>query len=226
MKVLIVEDDLALADVISFTLRREGFEVISAHDGLAALDRWVEASPDLIILDLNLPKLDGLAVCQRIRSESNVPIIMLTVRAEDDDVVRGLEMGADDYIAKPFSPKQLIARAQAVLRRAGVQAAPGPINVGRFTLDPSRHEVRFDGADAVSLTSLESKLLETLMINQGHVLPADALIRAIWGPDAADRAMLKQLVYRLRKKIEADPDRPIIETVPGVGYAFSEPSKP
>src|SRR5688500_5489268 len=224
MKVLIVEDDLALADVISFTLRREGFEVISAHDGLAALDRWVETSPDLIILDLNLPKLDGLAVCQRIRAQSNVPIIMLTVRAEDDDVVRGLEMGADDYIAKPFSPKQLVARVQAVLRRAGVQSTPGPISVGRFTLDPSRHEVRFDGSNAVSLTSLESKLLETLMINKGHVLPADALIRSIWGPDAADRTMLKQLVYRLRKKIEADPDRPIIETVPGVGYAFSEPN--
>jgi DNA-binding response OmpR family regulator len=220
VKVLVVEDDLALADVVSFTLRREGYEVVSAHDGLAALDRWHEESPDLIILDLNLPKLDGLAVCKRVRSEAPTPIIILSVRGDDDDVVKGLELGADDYIAKPFSPRQLVARAQAVMRRAGVQSAPGPITLGGFTLDPSRHEVYRADTEAVSLTSLESKLLETLMINNGHVLPSDALIRAVWGPDAADRSMLKQLVYRLRKKIEADPERPIIETVPGVGYTF------
>lgn len=221
MRVLVVEDDLALADVVSFTLRREGYEVIAAHDGQIALERWRGDQPDLIILDLNLPKLDGLSVCERIRAESDIPIIILSVRSDDDDVVRGLEIGADDYIAKPFSPRQLIARAQAVMRRAGVQASAGPISVGSITLDPMRHEVLLPGQEPVSLTSLESKLLEALMINRGHVLPADALIRSVWGPDAADRTMLKQLVYRLRKKIEADAEHPLIETVAGVGYSFS-----
>ncbi len=120
MKALIVDDDLVLADVLSFTLRRAGFQVIAVHDGQAALDAWRNEAPDLIILDLNLPKLDGLEVCRRIREQDNVPIIILSVRGDDDDVVRGLELGADDYVPKPFSPRQLVARAQAVLRRAGV----------------------------------------------------------------------------------------------------------
>src|SRR5688500_14963996 len=121
MRVLVVEDDLALADVVSYTLRREGYEVIAAHDGAAGFERWSADQPDLIILDLNLPKMDGLSVCEKIRKESDVPIIILSVRGDDDDVVKGLALGADDYIAKPFSPRQLVARAQAVMRRAGVQ---------------------------------------------------------------------------------------------------------
>ncbi len=125
MKALIVDDDLVLADVLSFTLRRAGFQVFAVHDGQAALDAWRSEAPDLIILDLNLPKLDGLEVCQRIREQDNVPIIILSVRGEDDDVVRGLELGADDYVPKPFSPRQLVARAQAVLRRAGVTPTEG-----------------------------------------------------------------------------------------------------
>ena len=120
MKALIVDDDLVLADVLSFTLRRAGFQVFAVHDGQAALEAWRNEAPDLIILDLNLPKLDGLEVCRRIREQDDVPIIILSVRGDDDDVVRGLELGADDYVPKPFSPRQLVARAQAVLRRAGV----------------------------------------------------------------------------------------------------------
>lgn len=225
MKVLVVEDDLALAGVLSYTLRQAGYEVIAAHDGLAALERWEAQRPDLMLLDLNLPRLDGLAVCQRIRAQAATPIIILSVRGEEDDVVRGLELGADDYIAKPFSPRQLIARVGSVLRRAGAVAAPGPLTVAGVTLDPARREVRRPDRDPQQLTALEARLLEALMLNSGHVLPADALITAVWGPEGADRAMLKQLVYRLRRKIEDDPSNPAyLETVPGVGYAFTADS--
>jgi DNA-binding response OmpR family regulator len=227
MKALIVEDDLALADVISFTLRREGFEVAAAYDGLAALDRWEAERPDLVILDLNLPKLDGLAVCEHIRSQAQTPIIILSVRGEDDDVVRGLQLGADDYIAKPFSPRQLVARAQAVLRRAGVPTARGPLTSAGAVLDVARRELRTPGQEPVQLTALECRLLETLMLNSGQVVPVETLIASVWGPEGADRAMLKQLIYRLRRKIEADPSTPTyLETVPGVGYAFAGDSSP
>jgi DNA-binding response OmpR family regulator len=222
MKALIVDDDLALADVVSFTLRRAGFEVIMAHDGQSALDRWRDASPDLIILDLNLPKLDGLAVCQRIRAEADTPIIILSVRGEEDDVVRGLELGADDYIVKPFSPRQLVARAQAVLRRAGAPpTSVAPLTAGDLTLDPLRSEVHRQGQPSAHLTRLECRLLEILMHNSGQVLPADTLIDHVWGSTRGDRVMLKQLVYRLRHKIEPDPSKPTyLETVPGVGYTL------
>lgn len=222
MKVLIVDDDLALADVVSFTMRRAGFEVVTAYDGQAALDRWDDENPDLIILDLNLPKLDGLKVCQRIRSQADTPIIILSVRGEEDDVVSGLEIGADDYIIKPFSPRQLVARADAVLRRS--TAAPishGPISVGDLTLDPSRGEVQMDNQFLAKLTRLECRLLEILMINRGQVLPTDSLIDSVWGPSGGDRIMLKQLVYRLRKKIEKNPSDPThLKTISGVGYSF------
>ena len=222
MKVLIVDDDLALADVLSFTMRRAGYEVIMAHDGQSALDRWSDQNPDLIILDLNLPKLDGLKVCQQIRAQSSTPIIILTVRGDEDDVVKGLELGADDYIVKPFSPRQLVARAEAVLRRVTTSpVSPAPIQAGDLTLDSSRSEVHRGNEGVVQLTKLECKLMETLMINRGSVLPIDTLIDSVWGPSAGDRVMLKQLVYRLRRKIEPDPSKPkYIQTVAGVGYTF------
>lgn len=221
MKVLIVEDDLALADVVTFTLRREGYDVIARHDGLSGFEAWATERPALVILDLNLPKMDGMAVCQRIRSEASTPIIILSVRGEDDDVVRGLELGADDYIAKPFSPRQLVARVQAVLRRAGVSATSGSLVLEEITLETTRLEVRFGDRPPIQLTVLECRLLEALMINSGHVLPAETLISSIWGPVGGDRAMLKQLVYRLRKKIESEPTQAHLDTIPGVGYAFS-----
>jgi DNA-binding response OmpR family regulator len=221
MKALIVDDDLVLADVLSFTLRRAGFQVFAVHDGQAALDAWRSETPDLIILDLNLPKLDGLEVCQRIREQDDVPIIILSVRGDDDDVVRGLELGADDYVPKPFSPRQLVARAQAVLRRAGVTPTAGPLTAGDLTLDLTRRELERSGQMLAQLTPLECRLMEVLMLNVGHVLPADTLITQIWGPAGGDRTMLKQLVHRLRAKIEPDPtQQPYLETVPGVGYAL------
>jgi len=236
MKALLVDDDRVLADVLAFTLRREGFRVIQAYDGEAALQRWAEDQPDLVVLDVNLPKLDGFTVCRRIREQANTPIILLTVRSEEDDIVHGLRLGADDYITKPFSPRQLVARAHAVLRRAGRTAVPAIRQVGVLELDPSRRELRMAGGHAVSLTPLESRLLDYLMLNAGHVLTSEALIDHVWGPEGGDRDMLRQLVRRLRSKITqasgADTAElpttpsPYIETVPGLGYGLVVPLSP
>jgi DNA-binding response OmpR family regulator len=232
-KVLIVDDDRVLADVLAFTMRRAGFEVIQAADGEAALQRWTEEQPDLIVLDVNLPKLDGFAVCRHIREQADTPILMLTVRGEEDDIVHGLELGADDYITKPFSPRQLVARAQAVLRRASKMPVPATRQIGQLMLDPNRREIRFGQGEAVSLTPLESRLLDYLMLNAGHVLTAEAIIEHVWGPEGGDRDMLRQLVHRLRSKIaqvcppwnESDRTPPnYIETVPGLGYGLVVPS--
>ena len=225
MKVLVVDDDRVLADVVTFTLRREGFQVVQAHDGQMALERWLEEQPELIVLDVNLPKLDGFAVCRRIREQSDIPIILLTVRDEEDDIVKGLGLGADDYVTKPFSPRQLVARVQAVLRRTGKLAAPAIRQVGNLVLDPSRREARLGQGTAITLTPLESRLLDYLMLNAGHILTAEAIIEHVWGAEGGDRDMLRQLVRRLRSKIEPDPTQPIyIETVPGLGYGLSNPS--
>ncbi len=221
MKVLIVDDDRVLADVVAFALRREGFQVVQAYDGLSALQRWSEENPDLIILDVNLPKMDGFTVCQRIRRESDTPIIMLTVRGEDEDVVHGLELGADDYMSKPFSPRQLVARANAVLRRSGQVPIQGPSKVGYLQLSPSRREARIHGGDAISLTPLEGRMLDYLMVNAGQVLTYELLIDHVWGPQGADRDMLRQLIRRLRGKIEPDSTNPqYILTTPGLGYSL------
>lgn len=225
MRVLLVEDDLALSDVVAFTLRRAGYEVTVAYDGLAALEAFDAVAPDLLLLDLNLPRLDGLGVCRRVRAAGETPIIILSVRGEDEAVVRGLEMGADDYMVKPFSPTQLVARIRAVMRRTGVQPTPSILEAGGLSLDRSRGEAKLGDQPPVRLTGLELKLLEALMREPGRVLSADALIAAVWGPEGGDRAMLKQLVYRLRAKIEDDAAQPgFIETVPGIGYAFGSSS--
>ncbi|MEA3374870.1 MAG: response regulator transcription factor [Chloroflexota bacterium] len=222
MKALIVDDDPVLADLLAFTLRREGFQVLQARDGEAALRRWTEEEPDIIVLDVNMPRLDGFAVCRRIRAQADTPIILLTVRGDEDDIVRGLELGADDYIPKPFSPRQLVARIHAVLRRADMTPTPGVRQAGDLTLDPGRREVRIKQGDPISLTPLETQLLEYLMLNAGHVLTHSAIIDHVWGPEGADRDMLRQLVHRLRNKIEPDPSQPIhIETIPGLGYGLS-----
>jgi DNA-binding response OmpR family regulator len=226
LKALVVDDDRVLADLVAFTLRREGFEVILTHDGESALRRWAETAPDIVLLDVNLPKsvpkLDGFTVCRQIREKADTPIILLTVRDDEDDIVRGLQLGADDYILKPFSPRQLVARVQAVLRRAGSSPTPASRQVGELTLDISRREVGVGGAQPVSLTSLESRLLDYLMLNAGQILSTEDIINHVWGMQGGDRDMLRQLIRRLRTKIEPDPAQPIyIETVPGLGYGIS-----
>lgn len=228
MRILVVDDDRVLAEIMVFTLQRAGFDVIQAHDGASALRRWAEEDPGLIILDVNLPDIDGFTVCQRIREQADTPIILLTVRGEEDDIVHGLEIGADDYITKPYSPRQLVARTQAVLRRAATAGSATPDatrggrrRIGDLELDLNRREVRVDDGEPLSLTPLELQLLDYLMINAGHVLTTEALIDQVWGPGGANRSMLRQLVHRLRQKIEPDPSQPIyIETVPGLGYGF------
>lgn len=223
MKALVVDDDRVLADVVAFTLRREGFEVILAYDGAGALQRYQEDQPDLIVLDVNLPKMDGFGVCRKIREQSSTPILLLTVRGEEDDIVHGLEIGADDYIVKPFSPRQLVARAQAVLRRAGQSPTSSTLKAGDLTFAPKRRQVIIGEGEPIPLTPLENRLLECLLINTGQVLTMDTIIDHVWGPGGGDSDMLRQLVHRLRSKIEPDPSNPTyIQTVAGLGYGLQK----
>lgn len=221
MKILVVEDDLSLSDVLVFTLRRAGYAVITAYDGLTAVQLHEAEAPDLVVLDLNLPKLDGLAVCRQIRGRDQTPIIILSVRGGDDAVVRGLELGADDYVVKPFSPTQLVARIRAVARRAGAMHTSNVLELAGLAFDRSRNELLVEGGEPLRLTPLEAKLLEALMLHAGRVLSSEALITAVWGAEGGDKTMLKQLVYRLRAKIDAgERSAPLIETIPGIGYSL------
>jgi DNA-binding response OmpR family regulator len=222
MKALVVDDDLVLADVISFTLRRAGFNVLLAYDGRTALTRFSSDTPDIVILDVELPGKNGLDVCREMRAKSDTPIIMLTVRDTDEDVIKGLSIGADDYVTKPFSPAQLVARVQAVLRRAGRDSVPRQLFYGGHKLNPDRHTLEQGDDEPIQLTQLEFKLLETFLVNSGQVLPANTLIDRVWGPGGGDKAMLKQLVYRLRRKIETDQSDVFIEAIPGIGYALTQ----
>jgi DNA-binding response OmpR family regulator len=222
-KILVVDDDLALADVLAFTLRRAGFDVFLAHNGRDARELFVHEKPDLIVLDWMLPGMDGLEVCRQMRSESNVPIIMLTVRYGDDDVVSALEVGADEYITKPFSPRQLVARVRALLRRA-VGEVPEILHVGSFYLNVERQEMAWAGRLPVHLTRLEARLLQALLQNSDHVLSTRSLITRVWGTDGASPEMLKQLVYRLRNKLESKPAAPVlIRTIHNQGYVLGAP---
>lgn len=220
-KILVVDDDLALSDVLAFAIRRAGFEVVNAHDGLNALEQFSKESPDLIVLDWGLPRMDGLEVCTRIRNESEVPIIMLTVRDTDDNVIAALEAGADEYIIKPFSPRQLIARIRALLRRA-VREPQEMLEAGPLAFDAERREVRLSGGEPIRLTHLETRLMRALMQNPDRVLSNDSLILRVWGPEGATNEMLKQLVYRLRNKLETGPgvESPI-ESIPNAGYVLN-----
>lgn len=228
MKILVVDDDRVVADLVVFTVRRAGYEAIMASDAASALRRWAEDQPDLIILDINLPGTaqlkDGFAICKHLRSQSDVPIILLTVRGEENDIVHGLEAGADDYVLKPFSPRQLVARVQAVLRRGRGMETSSPaakLSIDGLEFNPRLREVSLKDGTAKSLTSLESRLLERLMLNAGHILTTDDLISDVWGASGANSEMLRQLVRRLRAKIENDPTKPYyIQNLPGLGYAF------
>lgn len=227
MKILVVDDDLVLADLVAFTLRREGFSVIQALDGESALQQWQLAQPDLIVLDVNLPKSvpywDGFRLCQHIRQQSTVPIILLTVRSAENDIVQGLALGADDYIVKPFSPRQLVARVQAALRRANAHQPRASLTRENalFQLDTERRIVRRAAGAPIPLTALETRLLEILIHNTGIVLSTEKLLTAIWGSGGGSRDMLRQLVHRLREKIDPTPgEQAILETIPGIGYCL------
>jgi DNA-binding response OmpR family regulator len=221
MKTLIVDDDRTLADVLAFTMRREGYEILLAYDGKMAIQRWMEEDPDLIILDVNLPVLDGFEVCAQIRKTSSTPILLLTVRDDEDDIVRGLKLGADDYITKPFSPRQLVARVQAILRRSGRSPSTTFRESGPLKFDINRREVVIAEERSVQLTALESRLLDLLMRNPGQVMTIEMIIDSVWGPRSGDRDMVRQLIHRLRVKLEPDPEFPVyIQNIPRLGYSL------
>ncbi|HEV7136509.1 MAG TPA: response regulator transcription factor [Steroidobacteraceae bacterium] len=219
MKILVADDDRDLRDLVGFTLMQAGYLVIKAPDGTAAIRAVADEAPDLVILDINMPGASGFQVCESIRSNSRVPIMMLTVRGEEEDLVRALDLGADDYLTKPFSPRTLLARAKALLRRAGTESA-SVLSAGKLTLDPEEHTVRIGEADPVRLTKLELRLLQMLLASAGRTVNSDRLLIHVWGHrGSGDRQLLKQLVHRLRQKIEPDPAVPQrLQTAAGAGY--------
>jgi DNA-binding response OmpR family regulator len=223
MKVLVVDDDVDLLDLTAYALRREGYTVSAATDGQQALHRWESDKPDIVLLDVTLPKLNGFEVCRRIRHESETPIIMLTARNEEQDVVRGLQLGADDYVTKPFSAKQLTARMKAVLRRSQADPFRQPasvLRVGDLTLDLHSHEVTKAGKP-VQLTPLEFRVLYMLAMNEGRVIPYSRLVEYAWGYDAGDSGLLKTHICHIRKKLDLPSDRKGgIRAVLGVGYSL------
>jgi DNA-binding response OmpR family regulator len=222
VKALIVDSDPVLADVVAFALRREGFQVIQVYDGLSALHCWSEERPDLVVLDVNLPEIDGFAVCQRIRKAANTPIIILTDAGGDDDVIRGLELGADVYMTKPFSPRQLVARARAVLRRAVPAATDCSFGV-EIAGAAGYRQPGSPKSTPAGLTPLERRLLDYLKINSGQILSSKTIIAQVWGPGGGDLDMLRHLIRRLRSKIEPDPAHPVfLKTFPGQGYGLFE----
>jgi DNA-binding response OmpR family regulator len=220
--ILVVDDDKKIVDLVSLYLKRDGYSVLAAYDGQEALDTARRKQPDLIVLDLLLPELDGADVCRLLRAESHVPIIMLTARSTDEDKLLGLDIGADDYLTKPFNPRELVARIRAVLRRATPDEEPiEDVRVGDLTVSFVRHEVFLQGRP-VSLTPTEFRLLETLVKNPGRAFSrADLLDRAFgYDYDGVERTVDVHIM-NLRRKIEPEPGRPrYVATVPGLGYRF------
>jgi DNA-binding response OmpR family regulator len=219
MKLLTADDDKDLLALIAFTLSQAGYLVVKASDGPSAIKAFEAEAPDLVILDINMPGASGFQVCEAIRAKSRAPVMMLTVRGEEEDLVKALELGADDYLTKPFSPRTLLARVKALLRRAGMENA-APLAAGRVRLDMEEHTVQVAAASPVRLTKLELRLLQMLVANAGHTVSSDRLLMQVWGhKGSGDRQLLKQLVHRLRQKIEVDPAVPqMLQTAPGAGY--------
>jgi two-component system response regulator MtrA len=217
-RILVVDDDTALAEMIGIVLQGEGFEPHFCADGSLALDAFRTVKPDLVLLDLMLPGLDGIEVCTLIRAESGTPIIMLTARTDTTDVVKGLESGADDYMVKPFNPKELVARIRTRLRPVGTES-PASLSIGDLTVDAAGHEVR-RGDRQIGLTPLEFDLLLTLASRPQQVFTREMLLEQVWGYHyKADTRLVNVHVQRLRAKVEDDPDNPrIVMTVRGVGY--------
>jgi two-component system response regulator RegX3 len=222
-RILIVEDEPSLSDSLRYNLEREGYAVTVAENGHAALERFAAEGPDLIILDLMLPEMSGLDVCKQIRAASEAPIIMVTAKDSEADIVTGLELGADDYVTKPFSMRELVSRVRANLRRAGDRAPDEDdlLRGGPVELDVPRHEVRIRGEE-VAFPPKEFELLETLLRRKGRLLTRDFLIDTVWGSDYfGDTKTLDVHVKRIRQKVEEDPHHPgHLVTVRGLGYKF------
>ena len=225
--ILLVDDEESIQKLLTYPLEREGFAVVQARDGEEALRRFEEQPVDLVVLDVMLPKLDGLEVCKRLRATSAVPIIMLTARDDELDKVLGLELGADDYITKPFSIREFRSRVRALLRRATLQRAevgdPGVIDLGDLHIDAERRQVEARG-EPVTLTYVEFELLRTLAAHPGRVYSRRALLEELWGSaDYRDPRTIDVHVRHLREKLEREPGEPeYIQTVRGVGYRFRD----
>ena len=225
--ILVVEDEDSFVEALTVGLKREGFRVQIARDGAQALDVFDAVRPDLVLLDVMLPKVSGIDVCRELRSRSKVPIIMVTAKGAEIDTVVGLEVGADDYVTKPYRLRELVARMRAVLRRRGAESAAAAtlsgeaISVGDVALDPERHEVVIRG-EGVQLPLKEFELLELLLANAGRVLTRETLIDRVWGTDyVGDTKTLDVHVKRLRGKVEEDPSLPTrIVTIRGLGYKY------
>ncbi|KAE8762192.1 MtrAB system response regulator MtrA [Georgenia thermotolerans] len=222
-RLLVVDDDTALAEMIGIVLEAEGFQPIYCADGAQAPEIFRAENPDLILLDLMLPGMDGIEVCRTIRAESDIPIVMLTAKSDTLDVVAGLEAGADDYIAKPFKPKELVARVRARLRRQEVPE-PERLRIGDLEIDVAGHEVR-RGQQVISLTPLEFDLIVALARKPWQVFSREVLLEQVWGyRHAADTRLVNVHVQRLRAKVEKDPEHPeVVVTVRGVGYRAGTP---
>lgn len=221
-RILVVEDDPAISELVTYHLEKEGHQTLHAYDGRAAIEAFNRHRPDLILLDLMLPELDGFEVCRRIRKVSDVPIIMLTAKGQEDDRVRGLELGADDYVTKPFSPRELLARIAAVLRRI-LPDDEEALVFGPLHLDLKRHRVTVDDRE-VELTPKEFALLQLLMTHRGQPIDRERLLVDVWGyATAGGTRTLDVHIRRLRQKIGDDPYKPrYIETVHGIGYRFRD----
>ena len=222
-RVLVVDDDVALAEMLGIVLRGEGFEPIFCADGATALQAFRDSRPDVVLLDLMLPGMDGVDVCRAIRAESGTPIVMLTAKNDTVDVVVGLESGADDYVVKPFKPKELVARLRARIRRTE-DPGFGTLQIGDLTIDVAGHSVK-RGDTIIPLTPLEFDLLVCLARKPWQVFTREVLLQEVWGyRHAADTRLVNVHVQRLRAKIEHDPERPeIVLTVRGVGYKAGPP---
>ena len=218
MRLLIIDDDVELCGLLKEFLQREGFSVECAHDGQTGLAQAQQGGYDLIILDVMLPGIDGFEILKRLRAQGRVPVLMLTARGQDVDRIVGLELGADDYLPKPFNPRELSARVKAVLRRTELKANRGKIEVNGVVLDPGRREVTLDGKP-IEITTLEFDILEQLMRNAGRVVSRDGLMESLYNRKATpfDRS-IDMHVSHLRRKLEGG--RPVIKTIRGVGYQF------
>ncbi len=225
-KILVVDDEQSIVELIKFNLEKEDWQVVTAYDGDEALDVFRREKPDLVLLDIMLPIKDGWQVCKELRETSSVPIIMLTAKGDEPDKIKGLEIGADDYITKPFSPKELVARVKAALRRAAQAAPPSEhvVTLQGLRIDIDRHQVTLDGEPLV-LTPKEFDLLLLLVQHKGKVLTRDMLLEQVWGYDYGGETRTVDVhIRRLRQKMGEDPSRPrYIHTVHGVGYKVEEP---
>lgn len=221
MRVLLVDDDPDLLDVTAYALRRQGLDLITASDGHAAVEHWEHDRPDVVVLDVNMPGPNGIEVCRIIRNASPTPVILLTARREEDEVEAGFSAGADDYVTKPFSPRQLVLRIKAVARRAGADSGstrPMPLTVGPLLLDPEAHQVRH-GAQTVQLTPIEFRVFYLLASNVGRVVTLERLVDYVWGFDSGDPALLKTHVCHIRQKLGLGASGPgQIGSLPRVGY--------